>query len=211
MSTIVIADDHEFLRSGLQSMLENMGHEVVAAVGNGTEALAAIEREDPDIAILDVRMPLLDGVGVLEKMRALGDRRPVVLLTAELEDSKLVVAIKAGVDGIVLKSAPSGDLGNAIGRTIAGERVVDAALVEKALRLASKPLPSSLDELSSRERQIVVAVAEGQRNKEIAKAVGMTEGSVKVYLHKIYEKIGVENRTELAIHVMNSKNNIITK
>jgi two-component system nitrate/nitrite response regulator NarP len=201
MCTIVIADDHEFLRNGLQSVLENMGHDVVAAVGNGEEALVAIDREDPDLAILDVRMPMLDGVGVLERMRAGGDSRPVILLTAELEDSKLASAMKAGVDGVVFKSAPAGDLDHAITRTLAGEQAVDGALIEKAESFRNQP-SASFGELSPREMQIATAVAAGQRNKEIATIVGMTEGSVKVYLHKIYEKTGVQNRTELAIRIM---------
>ena len=207
MCTIVIADDHEFLRSGLQSVLANLGHDVVAAVCNGEEALAAIAREDPEIAILDVRMPVLDGVAVLEKLRAGGDRRPIILLTAELEDSRLVAALKAGVDGVVFKSAPSGDLGKAIARALAGERAIDSALVERAVKIGSQPPATDFGELSPREMQIAKAVAAGQRNREIAAAVGMTEGSVKVYLHKIYEKTGVQNRTELAIRLMSLREN----
>lgn len=200
MSTIVIADDHDFLRSGLQSVLESLGHRVVAAVEDGNQALAAIARQNPDIAVLDVRMPQLDGVQVLEAMRASGDTRPVIILTAEIEDAKLMAALDAKVNSIVLKTAPPSELANAIASVQAGERAIPTSLMERALHLVSQPDPRMrLERLTDRERQIAEAVASGQRNKDVAEGVGMTEGSIKVYLHRIYEKMGVENRTELAV------------
>ncbi|MBS1239877.1 MAG: two component transcriptional regulator, LuxR family [Proteobacteria bacterium] len=206
MTTIVLADDHPFLRTGVEGALGSMGIEIVASVDSGDAALAAIEREDPDVAILDVRMPGMGGVPVLEALRARGDNRPVILLTAEIEDAALLTAIKAKVDGIVFKDGAETRLHDAIKAVVAGERFIDQALMQRALDLAiENPRPSALAKLSARELQIAEAVAVGKRNRDIAEDIGTTEGSVKVYLHRIYEKLGVSSRTELAVLVMREK------
>lgn len=203
MTRIVIADDHQFLRSGLEAVLISMGFEVAASVGDGDAALLAIAQESPDVAILDVRMPQRDGVEVLEMMRARGDMRPVILLTAEMEDARLVAAVKAKVDGIVFKDAAASELKKAITAILAGDRAIAAEIIDRAFALSLEQGQSfALSNLSDMERQIADAVAEGKRNREIAEAVGMTEGSVKVYLHRIYQKVGVGTRTELALFML---------
>ena len=103
MTTIVLADDHPFLRTGVEGALASMGMEILASVENGADALDAIAANRPDVAILDVRMPGMGGVAVLEALRERGDDLPVILLTAELEDAALLAAVKAKVDGIVFK------------------------------------------------------------------------------------------------------------
>jgi len=206
MTKIVIADDHQFLRSGLEAVLISMGFEIAASVGDGDAALLAIASEDPEVAILDVRMPQLGGVEVLEAMRAKGDMRPVILLTAEMEDASLLAAIKAKVNGIVFKDAAATELKKAIATVLAGDRAIAPDLMDRAFSLSfAKAQGPSLDDLSDRERQIVEAVAEGKRNREIAEEVGMTEGSIKVYLHRIFEKLRVESRTELTVMVLAEK------
>lgn len=208
MTTIVLADDHPFLRAGVEGALGSMGIEVLASVENGTDALAAIARENPEVAILDVRMPGMSGVAVLEALRARGDNRPVILLTAELEDAALLGAVKAKVDGIVFKDGAETRLHDAIKAVVAGERYIDQALMHRALELAiENPKPTKLAKLSTRELQIAEAVAVGKRNRDIAEDIGTTEGSIKVYLHRIYEKIGVSSRTELAVLVMRERGN----
>lgn len=206
MTRIVLADDHPFLRSGVEGVLGSLGIEIVASVENGGEALEAIEREDPDVAILDVRMPGMGGVPVLEALRAKGDNRPVILLTAEIEDAALLTAVKARVDGIVFKAGAETRLHDAIKAVMAGERYIDQGLMQRALDLAiENPRPSALAKLSARELQIAEAVAAGKRNRDIAEEIGTTEGSIKVYLHRIYEKLGVSSRTELAVLVLRER------
>ncbi len=206
MTRIVLADDHPFLRTGVEGALGSVGIEVVASVDSGSAALEAIEREDPDVAILDVRMPGMGGVPVLEALRARGDNRPVILLTAEIEDSALLTAVKSKVDGIVFKDGAETRLHDAIKAVVAGERFIDQALMQRALDLAiENPRASALAKLSARELQIAEAVAVGKRNRDIAEDIGTTEGSIKVYLHRIYEKLGVSTRTELAVLVLREK------
>jgi two-component system nitrate/nitrite response regulator NarL len=202
MTSILIADDHAFLRAGLEAVLGSLGYRIVASVADGAAALAAIETEDPDLVILDIRMPQRSGVEVLEALRAKGDTRPVLLLTAELDNPSLVGAVRAKVDGIVFKDNAAGTLQQAIETVLAGGRFIDIALMDRAFMLATEaPSRSALDTLSDRDQRIVEGAAAGMRNKDIADGLGITEGSVKVYLHRIYEKLGVSNRTELALLV----------
>jgi two-component system nitrate/nitrite response regulator NarP len=148
-------------------------------------------------------MPQRSGVEVLETLRAKGDSRPVLLLTAELDDPSLVGAIRARVDGIVFKDNAAGTLQQAIETVLSGGRFIDLALMDRAFMLASEaPSRSILEALSDRDQKIVEGAAAGLRNKEIADGLGITEGSVKVYLHRIFEKLGVSNRTELALLVL---------
>lgn len=206
MTSIVLADDHPFLRTGVEAVLGAMGMHVVASVDNGDSALAAIAREDPDVAILDVRMPVRDGVATLEALRARGDYRPVILLAAEIEDAALLAAMKAEVNGIVFKAGAENTLASAIETVSSGKRFIDPATLERALDLAiAEPKPCPFELLSQRELQIAEAITAGMRNREIAERLGMTEGSVKVYLHRIYERLGIENRTELAVTMLEAR------
>ncbi|MBO9498035.1 MAG: response regulator transcription factor [Novosphingobium sp.] len=208
MTRIVLADDHPFLRTGVEGALGALGIDIVASVDNGSAALEAIEREKPDLAILDIRMPGMGGIAVLEQLRASGDERPVILLTAEIEDAALLTAVKARVDGIVFKDGAETRLHDAIEAVLAGERFIDQALMQRALDLAiESPKASALGKLSARELQIAEAVAVGKRNRDIAECIGTTEGSIKVYLHRIYEKLGVGSRTELAVLVLRERGN----
>ena len=197
---VLISDDHPFLRAGVESVLRDAGMEIAASVDDGDAALVAIAQENPDVVILDVRMPGLGGVGVLQAIRAAEDQRPVILLTAELDDTNLLAAMKAGVEGIVFKHGAEDRLIDAIKVVTAGGTYIDRVLTERAMQLAqSVTRRSPFECLAAREKQIAVEVARGKRNRDIAELVGMTEGSIKVYLHNIYGKLAIENRTELAI------------
>ena len=200
MISVLIADDHAFLRTGVAAVLRGSRFEIVAMASNGIEALAAIEAHDPMIAIFDLRMPLMDGLGALQELRRRGDDRPVVLLTAELSDQQLLEAIKAGVNGILMKDGAEDKLLTCLDAVYSGKRAIDPDMVERALLLSINGSPRSpLDGLAPKEAKIAALVARGMRNRAIADELGMTEGTVKVYLHNIYEKLGLENRTGLAL------------
>lgn len=206
MTSIVLADDHLFLRAGVEAVLGRLGMSILASVDHGTAALAAIEQHDPDIVILDVNMPGMNGITVLETIRARGDSRPVILLTADLDDTALLAAVRAGVNAIVFKQGEGSSLQDAIASVIAGKRAIDPTLLDRALTLTTTmPRLSPLEMLNQKERQIAEAVALGMRNKEIAIDTGMSEGAIKVCLHRIYEKLGIDNRTELAAMVLGGK------
>ncbi|HEY6963621.1 MAG TPA: response regulator transcription factor [Erythrobacter sp.] len=200
MINVVVADDHLFLRAGLEAILRTADISVVASVGDGDAALEAIDAHDPDVVVLDVAMPKRDGVATLAALRAKGDARPVVLLTASIDDHQLIEAVRQGVTGIALKEDAEDFLIDCIRSAKAGSRAIDPRLMERVLDLSVNPKPKRrFDTLGQREKQIVERVARGMRNRQIAEELSMSEGSIKVYLHTIFEKLDVRSRTELAI------------
>jgi two-component system nitrate/nitrite response regulator NarP len=154
-----------------------------------------------DILLLDVLMPRRSGIDVLRALRSRGDNHPVVLLTASLNDKLLLEAIKLGVNGIVLKESAQEQLLECLTAVQAGRRWIEQDLMQRALQLATEGAAAEdpLAAVTTRERAVIELVAQGLRNREIAQELGMTEGTIKVYLHRIYEKLQVSNRTELAL------------
>jgi two-component system nitrate/nitrite response regulator NarP len=200
MVTVLLADDHPFMRAGVEAVLRGTRFEIVAVARDGDEALAEVARGNPAICIFDVRMPERGGIETLRMLREAGDMRPVVLLTAEIEDRALLAAVRAGVNGIVLKDGAENALIEALEKVVGGERAIPEPLLQRALDLSlSGEDIDPLASLAPRERQIAAQVGRGLRNREIAEALAMSEGTVKVYLHAIYQKLGIKNRTELAL------------
>ena len=158
--------------------------------------MKAIGEHNPDIVILDIAMPGGSGLEVLRCLRAQDDRRPVVILTAAIDDFQLSEALKLGAEGIVMKNNDPAYLIECLQSVADGCSWLDPDLSDRAKELANRRPDSGL---SPRERQLVALVAQGLRNREIAAELGITEGTVKVYLHAIFDKLGVANRTELAI------------
>ena len=198
---IVLADDHPFIRSGVAHILQINGFTIEALVSDGQEALVAIEKHHPDIAVLDVTMPVLDGIAVLQRLRETGDETPVVLLTAALDDKQVFHAMQFDVRGIVFKDGAEDCLIDCLKDVAAGRRYIDQHLLERALAHSLKSKRDPLGLLAPREREIATRVSEGMRNREIGDAMNITEGTVKVYLNAIYTKLGIRNRTALALLV----------
>jgi len=204
MTSVLVADDHPFIRTGVQAVLAPTDFDIVASVGSGAEALEAIGAHDPAICIFDVTMPAPDGVETLKHLRDGGDARPVILLTAQIDDKRLLDAIDAGVNGIVGKEGAEDVLVETLSRVLAGERVIAPDLMARAReQSARRRRPSPFAALTPRERTIVALAMRGTRNREIATQLGITEGTVKVYLHALYQKLNVDNRTELAVLAIN--------
>ena len=197
---VLVADDHGFIRAGVEAVLRGSRFAVVAGASSGEETLVAIATHDPGIVLLDINMPGGGGLRVLETLRARGDARPVVLLTAEIDDADLVCAIGAGVQGIVFKDGAEDALIAVLDTVARGNRAIDPALIARARAAAERPAPARLsDVLTPREWHIATLVARGMRNRDIGLAMTIGEGTVKVYLHTIYQKLGIDNRTELAL------------
>ena len=203
MKRIVIADDHPIIIEGLVQLFKRQSEfELVAAVNDGDKALEAVRTLKPDILVLDVQMPKKDGLTVMRDMIREGLSTKVVILTATLDDDGVMEAVELGVWGLVLKESASTQLVDALRRVAMGLRAVDPALVSAASsrsmnrREARRELESLL---SPREIDVVRMVAKGLRNKEIAEKLTITEGTVKSYLHSIYEKLGVKGRVELTL------------
>jgi len=200
MTTVLLADDHPFMRAGVEAVLRESPFRIVATAATGEEALQKLAEHEPELCILDVRMPARNGVEVLQAMRERGDQRPVVLLTAELEDAALIAALRADVNGIVLKHVAEEALLDCLEAVAAGQKAIPADLLNHAEALLAKGEPRHpLGDLTPRERQIAELVGGGLRNRDIASSLGMSEGTVKVYLHVIYQKLDIDNRTELAL------------
>jgi two-component system nitrate/nitrite response regulator NarP len=207
MTRLLIADDHPFILSGVEGVLQGTGFEIVAKVNDGQAVLDALASAQPDILLLDVAMPGRSGFDVLRTLRARGDKRPIILLTASLDDPLLLEAMDLKVEGLVLKEGAQNLLLDCLNSVRQGGRWIDPALLERTLELTSNggTPPDPLAAITARERAIVGLVAQGVRNREIGDELGITEGTVKVYLHRIYEKLGVTNRTELALLVRSAR------
>ena len=201
MTRVLIADDHPLMLSGIEAVLRGTRHQVVAKVADGDAVLDGLEAARPDILVLDIKMPGRTGIEVLRTLRAARDERLVVLLTADIDDRSLLEAVRLGVNGIILKEGAETQILACLDQVAAGGRWIDPNLLQRALDLAAGGAPSAgpLARLTAREREIARLVGEGLRNREIGDALGLTEGTVKVCLHRIYEKIGIANRTELAL------------
>lgn len=200
MISVVVADDHALIRAGIEAVLSGSQFRIVAAVADGAEALAAIERHDPAIALLDTDMPGMSGVEALQTLRARRDLRTVVMLADEITDRQLVAVMSAGVQGIISKSSDAPELLAALAQASRGQKVIPPPLLQRALASSLQEHEADpLQRLSPREQDIGRLVAQGLRNRDIAAALGIGEGTVKVYLHTIYQKLGIANRTALAM------------
>lgn len=196
MAGIIIADDHPIVLSGVEAVLSAAGHVVTARADSGEAALAA---GDGDLLLLDLRMPRGSGLDVLRTLCARGDQRPVILMMATIDNLSLREALDLGVNGVLLKGSAPSQLINCIEQVLDGQRWVDPSLVEQAINASRPEAGNKLAGLSARDVVIVRLVVEGLRNRDIGLRLGMTEGNVKVTLHRIYERLGVSNRVELAM------------
>lgn len=204
--SIVIADDHPIVLHGLLALLKlEPDFRVVAACNDGEEAFDAIFTKDPDIALLDFRMPKLNGIEVLAKANDTGLRTRVVFLTASASDGHVLATLKRSAYGIVLKESAADTVASCIREVAAGRRwIPEEALKEFMESTATELLEIApiLKSLTTRERNVLQCLIEGLSNKEIARSLGLSDGTVKVHLHNIYEKTGANNRTSLVALVL---------
>jgi DNA-binding NarL/FixJ family response regulator len=201
---LVLSDDHPIVLDGLEQLfaVEN-DFEVLARCRDGEETLEAVRRLSPDVLVLDIRMPGVDGLSVLQELEAAGLPTRVVLLTAAVGDEQLVEAIRLGARGVVLKETAPQLLVEAVREVHGGGEWLEKGLVGRALRRLmdrESSLREAIRTLTTRELEIARLVAEGLRNRAIGERLFITEGTVKIHLHRIYEKLGVDGRLELALY-----------
>lgn len=196
MTRILLADDHPMIQAAVEAMLRGSDYKLVGKASSGNEAIRAIAEYDPEIVVLDIQMPDGSGLEALRQMRTAGDDRPVVLLTASIDEAGFAEALQLKVDGVLLKTSDPALLLDCLDAVRSGEEWIDRQLQEEAARA---PVSRDRSLLSPRETDLVKLVRQGLRNRDIAEKLGITEGTVKVYLHSVFEKTGVANRTELAI------------
>ena len=196
---ILLADDHPMIRTALEVLLRDSDYDLIGMAGSADEALAEVERLAPEILLLDLQMPGGGGMAVLRQLAAAESKVRVILLTAAIDDGSLMEAKALKVRGIVLKNSDPAYLLDCLDQVRHGRRWFDPELVQRAKQLADSQAGSSPVQLAPRERQLIGFVRSGLRNREIAEKLGVTEGTVKTYLHTIFEKLEISNRTELAI------------
>lgn len=190
---VLITDDHPVVRLGLQGMLVGQpDFEVVGEATNGAEAVEMTRRLRPEVVLMDLRMPGVDGVAATEQIRALGIGTRVLVLTTYDTDADILRAIEAGATGYLLKDAPREDLFRAIRATARGESVLAPTV---AAKLMGKMRAPAEEALSSREIEVLKLVANGASNKEIANALHISEATVKSHLIHIFGKLRVADRT----------------
>ncbi len=202
---LVLADDHRIILEGLEQLFSREpDFEVLASCVDGVQALEAVKTNHPDILVLDVEMPKMTGLQVLREINKEKFTTRVVLLTATLGAEQVLEAIQSGAWGLVLKESASVKLVECVRKVYGGERSLDQSLVDRALDKVLQQRREAEENaspvLSPRETDVVRMVASGLRNKEIAKRLSISEGTVKFYLHAIYEKLQVHGRVELTLY-----------
>lgn len=207
---IVIADDHSMIREGLKQLLELDGDiQVIGEAGNGEECLKVIDILRPDVVLLDINMPLMNGLRMLEVLRNSNNKnQKVLILTIHNEVEYLMKAVDIGVEGYVLKDAESAILKKAIYKVYSGENYIDFTMVPLLNeKIAQEKEKVEEDKLTRREIEVLKLLAEGLFNKEIAYKLSISEKTVKNHVSNIFKKIGVFDRTQAAVYAI--KNNIV--
>jgi two-component system response regulator DevR len=203
---LLVVDDHEVVRQGLVSLLDRRsGFEVVAQAGSVAESVSAAARYEPDLVIMDVRLPDGSGIEACREIRAARPETRVVMLTSYPDEEAVLSAIIAGASGYLLKQIRGRDLVSALEAVGRGESLLDPAVTEKVLervrRMASGSATDELAELTAQERKILLLVAEGKTNKEIAGDVFLSDKTVKNYVSSILSKLNLQRRTQAAAFV----------
>jgi DNA-binding NarL/FixJ family response regulator len=199
---VVIADDQPLMRAGFKAVLEATGQiEVVAEAGDGNEAVAAARRHRPDVVLMDIRMPGLDGI---EATRRLPGQRVLILTTFGLDDY-IIAALRAGASGFLLKDAPTEQVVDAVRAVAAGDAVLSPGVTRRLLDLVGRRLPAAvsrdkgLDTLTEREREVLRMLAAGLSNQEIAQALVVSEATVKSHVSSLLGKLGLRDRVQAVI------------
>ena len=204
---VLLADDHEFFRSGFRNALETQPDlECVGDVGDGQAAVTEIERLRPDVAVLDVRMPRMDGLTAAETVLSRGTETRILLLTTYDDDSYVYRGLRAGTSGFCLKSMPVEELLGAIRVVARGDALIDPSVTRRlvtrfanGLAPATVSQPPELDRLTTREREILLEVARGYSNAEIAGRLYVGEQTVKTHVSHLLTKLGLRDRVQAVI------------
>ncbi len=204
---VVIADDHLMVRKGLRLMLEEAGGdiELLGDAADGATAVVLVEQLQPDVVVMDIRMPEMDGIAALKRIHAAWPHIAVLLLTTYDEDDLILQGLQAGACGYMLKDTPLEKLLDAIRTAARGDVLIQPEIMARLLsytssasRATSSPSSAALSgpmELTKREREVLTGVAQGERSKEIALRLGITERTVRAYLTNIYTKLNVDSRS----------------
>ena len=203
---ILVVDDHAVVREGLRAFLGlQEGFEIVGEAADGEEAIERAAELEPDVILMDLVMPELDGVSAMRELRQRSPRSRVIVLTSFLDDDRLLPALEAGAAGYLLKNSQPAELARAVRAAQAGEAIIDptaAARLVDALSDTDRPragADASLEHLTGREREVLALIARGRSNKRIALELGISEKTVKTHVGHVLAKLGVTDRTQAAL------------
>ena len=205
---VLLIDDHALVRKGIEELLRSRGVQVVASVGSGEEGVRRARELPADLILLDVKMPGMNGIETLKQLRASGVSAPVVMLTMSREDDDLRAALRSGAQGYLLKDIEPEDLVPALEAALQGNNVIAQELVGSLARLvrgnggaepAARRPAAPFAELTPRELEILECIADGSSNKMIARALQITDGTVKLHVKAILRKLGMRSRVEAAV------------
>jgi len=204
--TVLVVDDHPLFRKGVVQLLAmEPSIEVVGEAGNREQALALVQRHEPDLILLDLNLKAESGLDILAALKAEDPSRRVVMLTVSDAPEDLIAAIRAGADGYLLKDMEPEELLDRVRAVLAGEMVIGEALATRlasALRREAQEAAGAKRDLSlltEREREVLKCLADGQTNKKIARSLSITEGTVKVHVKNLLKKLGFRSRVEAAV------------
>ena len=207
MTRVLVADDDDLMRAGLVELLGADGTiEIVGQAANGREAVQRIGRLDPDVALMDVRMPDMDGIAATEEVARTAPRTRVLVLTTFEQDDYIFGALRAGASGFLLKRTRPEELIAAVHTVAAGDALLSPSVTRRVIdRLAGQPLPdlaagSKLRELTPRERQVLELVARGLSNRAVAEALVVEESTVRTHVKRILGKLGLKDRVQVVIY-----------
>jgi len=203
---VLLADDHAVVREGLRTFLELQdGIEVAGEAADGEEAVYEAERLRPDVVLMDLVMPRLDGVGAMRELRRARPEIRVIVLTSFAEDERLLPAIQAGAAGYLLKDVEPQELARAVRAAHAGQALLDPSVAARLVEAIAQPAGGSpRDELTPREREVLALIARGLSNKRIARELGVSEKTVKTHIGHLLAKLGVTDRTQAALRAVQS-------
>lgn len=200
---VLLVDDHALFRCGIQELLERRGLEVIA-VGDATSGLQRVIDTNPDVVLLDMRMPQLSGLELLRQLRAAQQMMPIAMLTTSTEERDVIESLQSGAQGYLLKDMEPEALIAALGEIVHGRTVVApelAIVLARAVQAEARGIQSSsrIADLTPREQEILCHLAEGQSNKTIARQLGISDGTVKLHVKAILRKLDVHSRVEAAV------------
>jgi two-component system, NarL family, response regulator LiaR len=205
---VLIVDDHAMVRKGIRALLnEYEDIRVVGEAANGFKAIELTKQFNPDVILIDLAMPVMDGIEAIKKIRAIQPDQRIIVLTSYVGDDKLIQSIKAGAMGYLLKDAQPEELVQSIRTVYAGEPALNPAVAWKYLRKmsgAEVPPRRSAEELSEREAEVLCLLTQGKTDQEIARQLVLTDVTIRTHISRILAKLGLENRVQAALYAIRS-------
>jgi DNA-binding NarL/FixJ family response regulator len=205
MTTVVLADDQELVRSGLRSLLEARGVDVLGEAANGREAVALARARQPDVLVMDIRMPVLDGIAATRELTATASATRVLVLTTYDLDRYVYDALQAGAAGFLLKASPPDRLAEAVRVVADGESLLAPSLTQRLIAAhitgppPSEGVPAALAGLTDREREVLALVAAGRSNDEIAAQLVVSQATVKTHVNRVLAKCCLRSRAQAVV------------